>query len=123
MLMAPWGAWFLPGGGGIQYDTENPGYKHFTIDPEPDASMDNVSGSYDSVYGKIVSDWTLSGAVLHFMRKFRPIQRRMSTFPRMMRRAFRLTVRLTFRGRHRWMALLMKEAKTETEVCGCFRDL
>ena len=56
------GAWLYQEAAGIQYDAENPGYKHFTIDPEPDTSMDSVSGSYDSVYGKIVSDWTLSGS-------------------------------------------------------------
>ncbi|MBP2655635.1 MAG: alpha-L-rhamnosidase [Firmicutes bacterium] len=36
-----------------------PGYKHIIIEPEPDRTLTYAMASYNSVYGKIVSSWTL----------------------------------------------------------------
>ncbi|MCI8497098.1 MAG: hypothetical protein HFE85_02450, partial [Clostridiales bacterium] len=44
---------------GIERDEENPGYKHFVLQPTYGGTLTYAKGSYDSVYGTIVSDWTL----------------------------------------------------------------
>lgn len=42
---------------GIMYDTENPGFKHFVLQPAFTDKLEYVNASYDSVYGEIVSNW------------------------------------------------------------------
>ncbi|MFL1012150.1 glycoside hydrolase family 78 protein [Flavisericum labens] len=49
--------WFYRSLAGIVPDTENPGFKHFFIEPEVVGDLSFVKASYNSVYGKIVSDW------------------------------------------------------------------
>ncbi|HHV99352.1 MAG TPA: family 78 glycoside hydrolase catalytic domain, partial [Clostridiaceae bacterium] len=53
------GEWMYNHSAGIDVDTSNPGYKHILIKPEPNKAFSYVKGSYDSVYGKIESNWTL----------------------------------------------------------------
>ena len=48
---------------GINPDIEQPGYKHFFIQPRLGGSLSWAKGSYDSIYGKIVSSWQLSDGV------------------------------------------------------------
>ena len=52
--------WMYQYAGGIKYDWQNPGYKHFTIAPVPSAQLNDVKVEFESRYGKIVSDWTLN---------------------------------------------------------------
>ncbi len=44
---------------GIQRDLEHPGFKHFVLRPTPDPTggMSFAKGYYDSMYGRIVSEW------------------------------------------------------------------
>src|SRR5438270_2608135 len=42
---------------GIDAANDSPGFHHIVIHPHPDSSMPRASGEYDSVYGKIVTDW------------------------------------------------------------------
>lgn len=42
---------------GINPDEDRPGYKHFTIRPRPGGGLTWAKGSYESMYGTIVSDW------------------------------------------------------------------
>ncbi len=49
--------WFYRSLAGIVPDTENPGFKHFFIQPEVVGDLLFVKASYESVYGTIVSDW------------------------------------------------------------------
>lgn len=49
--------WFYQSLGGIVPDEKNPGFKHFFIQPEIVGDMTFVKTSYNSVYGKIVSNW------------------------------------------------------------------
>ncbi|MBC5786990.1 family 78 glycoside hydrolase catalytic domain [Clostridium facile] len=49
--------WLYEYAAGIQKDEENPGFKHFILQPEVDDSLSYLNGSYDSYYGKIVSNW------------------------------------------------------------------
>lgn len=46
---------------GIQRDPLYPGFKHFILmlTPDPDGKMTFAKGYYDSMYGKIVSEWYL----------------------------------------------------------------
>ncbi len=49
--------WFYQSLAGIVPDEANPGFKHFFIQPEIVGDMTFVKASYQSVYGKIVSEW------------------------------------------------------------------
>ena len=51
-------AWVYRSVAGIDTDTAAPGYKDITIHPRLDASISHARGEYDSVYGRIVSDWS-----------------------------------------------------------------
>ncbi|MCF7976208.1 MAG: family 78 glycoside hydrolase catalytic domain, partial [Phycisphaerae bacterium] len=53
------GGWFYRGLAGIQWDPETPGFKHVILRPAVVESVDWVKCTYDSPYGRIVSDWTL----------------------------------------------------------------
>jgi hypothetical protein len=49
--------WFYQSLAGIVPDPENPGFKHFFIQPEVVGDMTFAKAAYQSVYGKIVSSW------------------------------------------------------------------
>jgi hypothetical protein len=46
-------AWMFHTMVGINYDTENPGFKNILVSPYPDARIGSVSASYESAYGTI----------------------------------------------------------------------
>ncbi len=50
---------------GINPDEQNPGYKHFTIRPRPTTGLDWAKGSYESIRGKIESQWRREGNTFH----------------------------------------------------------
>lgn len=60
-LAAPIGAWFYRSLGGIR--TASPGFKSFIIQPYT-GTLEWVKCSYESPYGKIVSNWRKEGAKL-----------------------------------------------------------
>jgi hypothetical protein len=49
--------WFYQSLAGIVPDDEHPGFKHFFIQPEIVGDMTFVKATYQSVYGKITSQW------------------------------------------------------------------
>lgn len=51
------GGWFYRGLGGIQWDTENPGFKNTILRPALVKSVDWVKCNYESHYGNIISNW------------------------------------------------------------------
>ncbi len=55
------GTWFIEGLAGIKTDLENPGFKHFILKPGivDDPSLKWVKAHHDSLYGRIVSFWSL----------------------------------------------------------------
>jgi alpha-L-rhamnosidase len=55
------GAWFIQGLGGIQYDPDSPGFKHFFIRPGIVGDLTHVRSSYRSIHGMIESNWTRDG--------------------------------------------------------------
>ena len=56
------GAWMYNYSLGIQRDENEPGFKHFILQPMPDPSgiMTFAKGYYDSMYGRIESGWRLN---------------------------------------------------------------
>jgi alpha-L-rhamnosidase len=54
------GSWFIEGVGGIQLDPARPGYKHFFIRPGIVGDLTSAKAEFDSLYGKIVSDWKVA---------------------------------------------------------------
>ncbi len=42
---------------GIEADMEEPGFKHIILQPTPGGGLSQVTASYDSAYGEIVSNW------------------------------------------------------------------
>ncbi|WP_319481545.1 glycoside hydrolase family 78 protein [uncultured Draconibacterium sp.] len=54
------GEWLYNHVAGIKVDENNPGYKKFFLAPNPGGGLTNVNATFDSMYGKIVSDWKIS---------------------------------------------------------------
>lgn len=57
------GAWMYNYSLGIERDENEPGFKHFILQPnhDPDGKMTFAKGHYDSMYGRIESGWQLDG--------------------------------------------------------------
>lgn len=58
-------AWFYKALAGINGDPAAPGFKHFFIKPQLVGDLTAARGEYDSIHGKIVSDWRLEKGVFH----------------------------------------------------------
>jgi len=53
--------WFYHDLVGIQLDPNYPGFKHIIIHPNATGDLKEVKGSYNSIQGKIVSEWKRNG--------------------------------------------------------------
>ncbi len=53
-------SWMMDTQLGIKYDEENPGYKHFILQPVVGGDFSYANGSFDSAYGTIESGWEAS---------------------------------------------------------------
>ena len=49
--------WMIAYSAGIQRDENNPGYKHFILQPKVGGNFTYIKGSYESIYGTIKSGW------------------------------------------------------------------
>jgi alpha-L-rhamnosidase len=49
--------WLYRYAGGIDTAPDSPGFRNIVIHPRPDARFTHARAEYDSIYGKIVSDW------------------------------------------------------------------
>lgn len=58
-------AWFYKALAGIVPDPAAPGFKHFIIQPHPVGDLQFARAEYDSVHGKIVSDWKRERGKFH----------------------------------------------------------
>lgn len=58
-------AWFYKTLGGINPDPQSPGFKHFIIRPQPLGELTYAKAEYDSIRGKIVSDWRIVDGTFH----------------------------------------------------------
>jgi len=52
-------AWFYKALAGINGDPATPGFKHFIIRPQPVGDLTFARAEYESIHGKIVSDWKI----------------------------------------------------------------
>ena len=57
-------AWFYKALAGIQPDPQAPGFKHFFIRPNVVGDLTSARGQYDSIRGRIVSEWTIGNGLL-----------------------------------------------------------
>jgi alpha-L-rhamnosidase len=57
------GQWMYSGVAGI--DTDGVGYKKIIIRPVPNERLNDVTGSYESIRGKIISEWRLADGFVH----------------------------------------------------------
>jgi len=55
------GEWLYTYVAGIKIDENNPGYKHFFLEPHPGGELTNASAEHTSMYGKISSSWKIDG--------------------------------------------------------------
>ncbi|HLV89002.1 MAG TPA: glycoside hydrolase family 78 protein [Candidatus Sulfotelmatobacter sp.] len=53
------GEWMYRVIAGIEIDPQQPGYKHFLIQPHPGGGLTFAKGSVHSMYGKVASSWDL----------------------------------------------------------------
>jgi alpha-L-rhamnosidase len=53
------GAWLYAVVAGIDVDPDRPGFKHIILRPRPGGGLKRARAAYDSIYGRIVSDWRL----------------------------------------------------------------
>jgi alpha-L-rhamnosidase len=53
------GSWFIQGIGGIRIDEKLPGFRHFSICPGIGGGLTFAKTSYQSAYGKIISNWRI----------------------------------------------------------------
>lgn len=60
------GEWLYDHVAGIQVDENNPGYKRFFLAPNPGGGLTTVNAEFDSMYGKIVSDWKISNGQMTY---------------------------------------------------------
>jgi alpha-L-rhamnosidase len=58
------GAWFLQGIGGIQIDERAPGFRHVLLKPAVVGDLQFANTSYDSIRGRIASNWRRQGSDL-----------------------------------------------------------
>lgn len=58
------GKWMYQVVAGIGIDPDQPGYKHIIINPRPGGGLSSAKASHKSMYGEIVSGWTLEGEKL-----------------------------------------------------------
>jgi len=54
------GEWMYRVVAGIELDERHPGYKHILIQPQPGGGLTYAKASFDSMYGRVASDWKIA---------------------------------------------------------------
>jgi alpha-L-rhamnosidase len=54
------GAWLYIVVAGIELDPARPGYKHIILRPQPGGGLTQATGKLETLYGELVSQWTLA---------------------------------------------------------------
>lgn len=54
------GQWLYQDVAGIDTDPKQPGYKHILLNPHPGHGLTYARATYDSIHGKIISDWKIA---------------------------------------------------------------
>jgi len=58
------GEWMFDTVAGIGVDSQQPGFKHTMIHPRPGVGVTHAEASFDSIHGKITSNWSIEGVTL-----------------------------------------------------------
>lgn len=66
------GEWMYRYISGIEIDPENPGYKHIIIQPHIGGGLTWANGIYDSLYGRVVSNWKIEDDGLYLKVEIPP---------------------------------------------------
>ena len=61
------GAWRYSLVAGIELDPARPGYKHIILRPQPGGGLTQVTGKLETLYGELVSKWTLADDTFDWM--------------------------------------------------------
>ena len=59
-------AWLYQALGGVNYDPDQPGFKHIILHPQPVGDLTFVDASHRSMYGEIISHWKKEHGVFHW---------------------------------------------------------
>lgn len=60
------GAWLYNTVAGIEIDPAQPGYKHIILRPHPGGGLTHTTGKLKTLYGQLVSQWTLNNGVFEW---------------------------------------------------------
>ena len=60
------GEWMYASVAGIDLDPAHPGYKHILLHPHPGGGLTYARAAYDSIHGRIVSDWKLENGAFKY---------------------------------------------------------
>lgn len=60
------GAWLYSVVAGIELDPARPGYKHIILRPQPGGGLTRATGKLETLYGELVSQWTLSNGTFEW---------------------------------------------------------
>lgn len=60
------GAWLYSVVAGIELDPARPGYKHIILRPQPGGGLNQATGKLETLYGELVSQWTLAGGTFEW---------------------------------------------------------
>jgi alpha-L-rhamnosidase len=55
------GEWMFDTVAGIGVDPADPGFHHIVIHPQPGGGLTSAQGTFDSIHGKVSTNWTLQG--------------------------------------------------------------
>jgi alpha-L-rhamnosidase len=60
------GEWMFSAVAGIGLDPAQPGFRHIILHPRPGGGLTYARADYDSLHGRIVSDWKREGGKFHY---------------------------------------------------------
>ena len=60
------GEWLYSYIAGLVIDPENPGYKHFFLQPHPGGGLTSASASLNTLYGTILSEWKIENGSMEY---------------------------------------------------------
>jgi alpha-L-rhamnosidase len=60
------GAWLYGVVAGIELDPARPGYKHIILRPRPGGGLTQATGKLETLYGELVSQWTLANGTFEW---------------------------------------------------------
>ncbi|SHJ22896.1 glycoside hydrolase family 78 protein [Pseudozobellia thermophila] len=66
------GEWLYTHVGGLRTDPENPGYKHIIFDPHPGGGLTLANTEFNSLYGKIQSNWKIKDSLFEYEIRIPP---------------------------------------------------